>query len=361
MRIIDRHLTALFLRQLALILATLVGLYGLIEFIERIDDFIESGATLAHYLRYPLFKLPLMATQTLPIAILLAAFATIGQLSRTQQITALRSGGVSFWQTTRPLFICGTVFSLVMLASSNWLVPWSTREARYILKTELDAKQPTEEVARDLYLKDGQRILSVAQVFPHRGEVQGLVLLDLDQHFNLVRRMEAVSARYEAHNRWWLQTLTERRFDPETQEIVGFTRQSEQLVDLGHNPLELREIWTEPAELTLPELQELGDRLQRRGQDASRYQSELHFRIAQSLMPLIVVLLGVPFALQRGRRATLGVGVALSLGVFLAYLMLQAIGMALGSAGLLPLPLAAWAANFLLVLVGTWLFLRTED
>ena len=51
MRIINRHLTSLFLRQLTLTLAILVGLYGLIEFIERVDNFIEGGAALSHYLR----------------------------------------------------------------------------------------------------------------------------------------------------------------------------------------------------------------------------------------------------------------------------------------------------------------------
>jgi len=84
-------------------------------------------------------------------------------------------------------------------------------------------------------------------------------------------------------------------------------------------------------------------------------------RAAQSLMPLIVILIGVPFALQRGRKATVGTGVALTLGVFVSYLLLQAIGMALGSAGLLPLPLAAWSANILLMLVGAWLFMTLDN
>ena len=93
MRTLDRYVISQFFRNLGIILAVLVALYSLIEFIERVDDFIERGASLTHYLRYPLFKLPLMATQTLPMALLLAAFATIGQFSRTQQITALRCSG----------------------------------------------------------------------------------------------------------------------------------------------------------------------------------------------------------------------------------------------------------------------------
>lgn len=361
MRIIDRHLTALFLRQLALILAILVGLYGLIEFIERIDDFIEHGARLNHYLLYPLFKLPLMIAQTLPMALLLAAFATIGQLSRSQQITALRSGGVSFWQTTRPLFVCGILFSLLMLVGNAWIVPWSMREARYILNTEVADKPASREITRDLYLRDGRRILSVTQSFPHRGEIQGLVLLDLDLHFRLERRLEAVSAVYAADHRWRLQQVTIRRFDPETQELVDFSRQPELLYDLGRDPEEFSDSWAEPAELSLPQLAELAERLRRDGQDPRRYLGELQFRTAQSLMPLIMVLLGVPFALQRGRQATLGVGVALSLAVFVVYILLQAVGMALGTAGLLPLPLAAWSANLLLLLVGAWLFMTLGD
>src|SRR5512139_2414264 len=105
MRTINCHIAALFTRHLAIILLVLVGLYGLIEFIERVDDFIEFHANLTHYFRYPLYKLPLMLDQALPMGVLLAAFATIGLLSRTSQITALRSCGIGLWQSTRAMFI----------------------------------------------------------------------------------------------------------------------------------------------------------------------------------------------------------------------------------------------------------------
>jgi lipopolysaccharide export system permease protein len=361
MRIIDRYLSILFLRSLALILAVLVGLYGLIEFLERADDFIEDGAAFTHYLRYPLYKLPLMATQTLPMALLLAAFATIGQLSRTQQVTALRSGGVSLWQTTRPLFVAGLLFSVIMLAANSWVIPWSTREANYILDTEIGKKDPAGDVTHDLYLRDSQRIVRVAHAYPRKGEIMGVMLLDFDPDFKLTRRLEADSASFEGGQTWRLRGVKERRFQAEGREVAGFSSRGEQLVDLGRGPAELSEIWAEPAELSFGELADIASRLQRDGQDPRRYLKELHLRAAQSLMPLIVILIGVPFALQRGRKATVGTGVALTLGVFVSYLLLQAIGMALGSAGLLPLPLAAWSANILLMLVGAWLFMTLDN
>ena len=361
MRTIDRYLTTLFLRYLALALGILAGLYSLIEFIERVDDFIENGAALSYYLRYPLLKLPLIIYQTLPMALMLAAIATIGHLSRTHQMTALRSGGISFWQTTRPLFIAGALGSLIMLAGNSWLVPWSIREAGYLLDVEVGGKAPAGEVSHDLYLRDGQRILSVAHAYPQKGEIQGVMLVEIDGQFKPTLRIEAAKARFEGDGRWRLYGVTERRFDPERQQVSYFARQSELLVNLGRDPQELSEVWAEPAELTLPELADTISRLQRDGQDPRRFQADMHFRFAQSLMPLIVILIGAPFALQRGRRATLGVGVALSLAVFVVYILLQAIGMALAAASLLPLPLAAWSANLLLMLAGTWLFLTLDS
>lgn len=360
MRILDRYLLTCFLRQLALMLAVLVGLYGLIEFIERVDDFIGNGAAFLDYLSYPLLKLPLMITQTLPMALLLAAFTTIGQLSRTQQLTALRGGGVSFWQTTRPLFACGLLLCLVMLGANGWLAPWSNREARYILAAKPGGKPAREEVSRDLYLRNSQGFLSVAKAFPERGEIRGVTLIESGANFRPQRRLEAGSAIHLDDHRWLLREVSERRFSPQGG-VSGFSRQETLEVDLGYSPEELRDVWALPAELSVSELWQLTGRLGGQGRDVQRYRAELHFRLAQSLMPLIVILLGVPFALQRGRQATLGIGVALSLAVFVLYILLQAVGMALGTARLLPLPVAAWAANLLLLLIGAWLFLRTED
>ncbi|MCM2264997.1 MAG: LPS export ABC transporter permease LptG [Desulfuromonadales bacterium] len=361
MRTIDRHIAALFLRNLVVILVVLVGLYGLIEFFERVDDFIEYHAALGHYLRYPLYKLPFMLDQSLPMAILLAAFATVGLLARTSQITALRSCGIGLWQATRPVFIVGALLCLATLLGNAWLVPWSARESAYILATEIKGYKPVAHTTENLYFRDEQRIISVAQSFPERREVRGLTVLELDETFHLSRRVEAVLARHQEGGRWLLLDATERVFNPATQDIVSFNRHRELPLNLGRPPEEMLEIWYKPQEMSFADLLHLDRRLRQEGHDSSLYLAEWQLRLARSATPLLMVLLGVPFALHRGRKANLGLGIAVSLTTFLAYFALQAIGMALGTAGLLPLPLAAWSANILLLLVGAWLFLTLDN
>ena len=361
MRTLDRYITGLFLRNLALILAVLVSLYGLIEFVEKVDDFIENQASLLHYLRYPFYNLPFMLEQSLPMGILLAAFVTVGQLSRSSQITALRSCGIGLWQATRPLFACGVLLCLITLFGNVWLTPWSTRESRYILATELKGGDQASRQAQNLYFRDKRRIIGAAQSFPERGELLGLSLLELDDDFRLTRRVEAATARYQQNTHWLLSDVIERSFNPASQALAGFNKHQEIVLDLGRKPEEMVEIWYNPQEMPLFELRRLDQLLQAQGGDPMPYRAEWQQRLARSLTPLLMILLGIPFALHRGRKASIGLGIGVSLAAFAAYFACQAVGMALGSAGLLPLPLAAWSANILLLLVGSWLFLTLDS
>ena len=82
----------------------------------------------------------------------------------------------------------------------------------------------------------------------------------------------------------------------------------------------------------------------------------LHRKVAQALAPVVMVLLGLPFAFRVGRRGSLyGIGVALLL--VLVYWATFAVFNALGLETLLPPAIAAWAPNAIYALVGTYLLL----
>lgn len=361
MRTLDRYLTVLFARNLALTLAVLIGLYGVIDFIEKVDDFIEHGAALVHYLRYPLVKLPLMFSQTLPMAALLATFATVGGLARTSQLTALQSCGIGVWRVTRPLFAAGIGLCLLVVAGQGWLIPWSNRQVGQIMDADIRGAGLSAHRTEDLYFHDGRRIVSVSRSYPEQAAVAGLGLLEFNDRFALVRRLEAKTARHLADGRWLLFDVSDRSFDPDSRDLTRFNRTRELAFDLGRRPEEMIELWYDPQEVTLSELWGLAARLEAEGRDPRRYLAEWHHRLAQCATPLIMVLLGVPFALQRGRKASLGLGVAASIAVFVGYYVLQAVAVASGTADLLPLPLAAWTANLLLLLIGAWLFLTLQE
>ena len=361
MKTLNVYIASMFFRFLVTILAALVSLYGLVEFLEKVDDFIEHGATLIHYVLYPLYNLPLILSNTLPMAILLAAFATIGTLCRTSQLTALLGSGVSFSQINRPLFLSSLLLCLVIFLGNAWVLPLANREAHYLINRDIEGSTADGIRDENFYLRLDNRILGIRASFPHKHEIAGVSLLTFDENFMLSQRLEAETGFFQKDGRWRLENVKVWNFLPQTQDITSYQSYDEQTVNLDRAPDNLLQLWQDPADMTLSELADNKTKLRSEGRDATPYQVEFQGRLAKSATPLVMVLLGVPFALQRGRKANFAVGFLTSLVIFVAYFLLQATFTAFGNAAVLPPLVAAWAANALLALAGIWLQFRMQD
>jgi lipopolysaccharide export system permease protein len=88
---------------------------------------------------------------------------------------------------------------------------------------------------------------------------------------------------------------------------------------------------------------------------------ETHMRFAKAAIPIIMVLIGIPFALQRGRNASFSLGIVISLIIFVVYFIFYAVFAVFGTIAVLPPLIAAWAANILMALIGAWFYLKLQS
>ena len=93
--------------------------------------------------------------------------------------------------------------------------------------------------------------------------------------------------------------------------------------------------------------------------DAWWLYTKLHGRLAAPWMCLVVVLIALPFGAASGRRNVF-VGVASSIGLSFAYLLLMRVSLALGASGYLPAWLAGWLPNLIFGCAGLWLTARVR-
>ncbi len=362
MTTLDRYISTLFLKNLAFILLALVSLYAVIDFIEKVDDFIENQAALINYFLFPIYNLPLMISNTLPMAVLLGAFATIGDLSRTNQLTALLGGGISISRISRSMFLTGFLLCGLLLLCNLWLTPLGIQETEYIRKVEITNKsRGVVNESKDLFFKSGDRIVHINRSFPQRGALFGITIISFNDRFKPVERLQAVSGHYKGNGTWSFKEVKIWQFSPESKTLQGYEEKDEWLLELGKAPPEMTQLWNNPEEMTQVELYELIETLKADGHDPKTYQLESHLRLSKAFIPLIMVLLGMPFALQRGRQPSFALGIVVSLVVFVVYFVLYAVFAAMGGSAILSPVVAAWSANVLMTLTAIWLFLKAQD
>jgi lipopolysaccharide export system permease protein len=360
MSLINRYILSTFGRIFFLSLAAFAGLYLLIDFFERVDNLIEYRATPYQYLVYFLGKVPLIVSQVAPLAVLMGVFMTLGGLSRNNELNALRASGISLLRIAAPLLGVALLISGSVLIIVEYVVPISTRQSTYVMETELRGK--TRQIFRRdrIWFREGQNLIHVRLAIPEEGLMRGITIYEVDEEFGMRRRLDADLALYE-NGRWTFEEITERTFDPLSGELAELTFAPRGDLPFGRTPEDFRAPAQKNVELGFRELRQTVARLRAEGYDATRYRVDMHSRLAVPFASLIMALLGIPFALQKGRGTSFASGIAITIGIGAAFHIINATITAFGYSAVLPPLLAAWSANLLFGMLGIWLLLSTRQ
>ena len=360
MNLINRYVLAGYFRVFALALAAFSGVYLLVEFFEKMDDFLEHEARFIDFIIYFSAKVPLIVTQVSPLAVLLAAFMALGGLSRTNELTAMRAGGISLWRISAPLLAMGLATALVVLALSEFIVPIAAKKTTHTLEVTVKGR-PEPLLKRDrLWFREGEKIVNIALAVPEEQTLKGVRVFRFDRQFRLLERYDAPKADFR-EGRWDAPTAVVHRFDPLTRDAVAMERLHDVPLPLEKRPADFRSTQARNDELTFRDLRRLARRMQAEGYDAVRYRVDLQNRIATPFASVIMAFLGIPFALKKGRGSSLATGIAIAVGIGVSYHLAQAMLLAFGYSSVLPPVIAAWAGHFLFLLLGIWMVLTVRE
>lgn len=91
MRLLDRYLLGQFLSWFLTSLLTLLTLFIVIDLFERLDVFVDYKTPVPVIARYYGYGMTNILTQVLPLAMLLGAILSLGQLRKNNELTAMQS------------------------------------------------------------------------------------------------------------------------------------------------------------------------------------------------------------------------------------------------------------------------------
>jgi lipopolysaccharide export system permease protein len=357
--LLNRYILTAFARIFGLALAAFAGIYLLVDFFERVDNFIEHKAHFSQYILYFFNKIPMIVVQIAPMAVLMGVFMCLGGLSRNSELTAMRAGGISLWRITLPLLATALLITGAMQVANEYVVPLSAQKVNYILNTQVKGKPQLVTKLDRLWFREGNAIVNIRQALPEKNALQGVTIFRLGDDFRLQSRIDAPQATF-AKGAWLFENLTERKFSAAA-EVAAIEHHARRAVELVKTPDDFRTAERKTEELGVRALGVMASKLAEEGYDATRYRVDMQARLATPFASVIMAFLGIPFALQKKRGASLAMGITISVAIGITYHILQAILLAFGYSSVIPPAVAAWAPNLLFGLFGVWLLLMVRE
>ncbi|MFQ5684222.1 MAG: LPS export ABC transporter permease LptG [Candidatus Binatia bacterium] len=355
--ILDRYLISGFVRVFAISLLCASALYLIVDFFDRIDNFLRAGASLGTSVRYFLYKLPLLVSRVVGFATLLSTLFSLGTLSRTQETTAMRSSGLSLRRLALPLLLLSLLICLFNFFWNEALVPIFSRKSHRIYRTEVKKKPAQSLVGTNhIWIRGEETFISVSHVDVRRRLLEGVSIYLLRRDFSL-RGLITVPSVHWNGTRWEAKGGAEWLFlrnGQMTQHKVPTN------LPLLETPEDFKLLAQKPDELSFFDLQRKIIDLKEKGLDATEYEVDLQVKMAVPLISPLMVILAFPFAIKHGRHGGLALSFGLTMLIGFGYWFFLAFSISLGHSGVLPSWVAAWLPNLTLALVGLFFFTAEE-
>ena len=313
--VLDRYLLRSLLVNYLIGLGVMLSLYVVLDMFVNMDEFTEQHepvfTILGNIVSYYTPNLLLYFSQLSGVITLFACAAVLARMRKLNEMTAILSSGVSLYRVARPVLIFGAVVTGLLVVDTEWLVPAVAHKlSRY---HDDAAGKLAYEV---LFLRDkGGALLSAGKFNPGSHDLERLLILVRNEDGSVVQTWEADRATWEPpssvrpQGRWHLDRgrLTTRLAGAETglgpREDQRITYPAYYESDLSPEAIELRQSQGWLRFLSLAQLREL--ETDQTADRASIIQTR-HTRIAAPIVSLLLLLLGLPFFLDRSPANVLG-------------------------------------------------------
>jgi LPS export ABC transporter permease LptG/LPS export ABC transporter permease LptF len=364
-RILDEYVIRQFLGMFFMVLCGFVMLMLVFTFFELVGDIIRNRIPLTTVGAYLINLTPSMLYTIAPLAVLIAVLVTFGVLNRNSEIIAMKATGISLYRLVVPIVSIAAILAVGLFLFDEFYLPQANRRQE-ALRNFIKGRPPQTVLhPEQTWIFGHPRSGDPARIFYYKffdrdqDEFANLSVFEFDPStFALSRRIFAARVFWDDDaSTWRFQNGWERDFEGANQknfrEFINTT-----FSEIREEPSYFKKESVQSQEMNFGQLDRYIRDLRQSGFDTMRLRVALWHKLAYPLIAVVMAMLAIPFALSMGRRGSLS-GIAVAIGVALAYWVVDGLFAAMGTVNYLPAPLAAWSSDILFGLTGGYLLLRT--
>ncbi|MGA2090262.1 MAG: LptF/LptG family permease [Endomicrobiales bacterium] len=326
-----RYISREFVKPLIFSTASFGGLVMISEFFRELNYFLEKKVHFLDVFAYLACSLPWWCIQVLPVSVLLAVLFSLGDL---------------------------IVIGVADFGIREFVIPRTVREAEHIRDTRIHREEASNrfEYYNHVVTLPNNGRMTIGYLNLKSQTMTAIVIDFFDDNDILKRQVVAASADWHT-NDWTFHKGVERIFKAEQCEDHPFTT----LSNVIRTPPEAFVIkHVRPELMNTPDFIRYIKNFEMIGAPAQNEKIQLNQRFASVVSHMIVMCIGIPFALGLGSRHGKLISFTFALIFAFVYWGLQAVGQSLGENNIISPPMAAWLGNIVFSGIGLWMISRVE-
>jgi len=301
---LDRYLLRGFTYSYVVSVVIMISLYIVLDLFANLDEFTggnkSTTVVIKEIISYYTYHSFLYFAQVAGMITLVAGCFTLARLQRTRELMAMIAGGVSLYRVAMPIIAAGLVFNTLWVIDQEVIIP---RIADKLVRSHEEAS--ARQSFALWFLEDrSNTLLSAMNYNPNTQVMEEVIAMERDEDGQITAKISADAAEWDDEKDSW-KLIRGVRYAPSA-EKAEFVVAGE----MGRKPLEYYQSDWRPADLGLRQstnwtwflnIRQLNDLLKKPHLIANLNEviSARHIRLTQPILNILLLLLGLPFFLNR--------------------------------------------------------------
>ncbi|MDR3071808.1 MAG: LptF/LptG family permease [Endomicrobium sp.] len=355
-KILYKYIIKIFAKIFLFTIAALSVVIITSELFTYMPLYIEYKASFDAILLHLISNLPEWLVQGLPIATLLAVLFSIGNLSKKNEITAIKASGINTWRIITLFLMTGFIIGLCDFAIREFILPKTSLYAQDVKREKV--KKEKTRIHTDFYNQIVSLPNHIKIIMGHFDTkactMKNVVVEKYNDNFTIKRLILAEKASW-VNNTWILTNGVIRDFDINSWHEIYF-KSHDSAIHVTPKDLTIEDIPYHA--MNIRDFKKYINKLKVFGQTATKAKIILYIRFSAIFSHIIVMMIGIPFTIGFGSKLNKMLSFSLALGVAFTYWGMQAITQAFGENFILPVFLAAWLPNAIFSIIGVYFLVK---
>lgn len=355
--IIDRYIAKIFLTYCIGGLVVFVTLFIAINYM---TDLAQYKAPAEAIIKYYILMAPAQVYLMIPVACLLGTIFTLSQLSKSNELVALFSSGLSLARISLPILVLVVLISSVSFWVNDRLLPIVNQRRNYVLYVDIQKRPGLYSTVKTnrIWYRSGNVLFNIKTLQAEKGSAQGLTMYFFDGSWRLIQMITAREVLLQGTN-WELANGTVTLFT-ENSSVPMAQNFRKKTISVSEETADIQQSSQSSETLSVAELRRFINRNKESGLDTLRYEVDYHAKFAFAFAAFVMSFLGIPFSVTRQRAGGAAFNVGATIALAFAYWSAYNSGLTLGQHGALPPIVAVWLPNIAMVALSGFFLARLK-